>query len=171
MAASKSIGTGRRGRPRTSSPATSPSTRAIRRATKGRRPLPDAGPPARTASPARPTPSTRSGRTCRRGSRGDGSKRPLVLLNHIDVVPAEREYWQEDPFGGIVKDGVIWGRGALDMKSMAVMELMTLLLLKRQGAPLKRDILFLACADEEQGGIAGIDWLDAHTRSSSTSST
>ena len=93
---------------------------------------------------------------------GDGSKRPLVLLNHIDVVPAEREFWQEDPFAGAVKDGVIWGRGALDMKSMTVMELMTLLLLRRQGLPLKRDILFLACADEEQGGVAGIDWLDAH---------
>ena len=93
---------------------------------------------------------------------GDGSKRPLVLLNHIDVVPAEREFWREDPFAGVVKDGVIWGRGALDMKSMAVMELMTFLLLRRQGLPLKRDVVFLACADEEQGGVCGIDWLDAH---------
>ncbi len=93
---------------------------------------------------------------------GDVSKRPLVLLNHIDVVPAEREFWQVDPFAGLVKDGVVWGRGALDMKSMAVMELMTLLLLKRQGLRLTRDILFLACADEEQGGIRGIDWLDAN---------
>ena len=92
---------------------------------------------------------------------GDGSKRPLVLLNHMDVVPAEREFWREDPFAGVVKDGVIWGRGALDMKSMAVMELMTLLLLKRQGLPLKRDVIFLACADEEQGGVSGIDWMDA----------
>ena len=92
---------------------------------------------------------------------GDGSKRPLLLLNHIDVVPAERDFWQTDPFAGVVKDGVIWGRGALDMKSMAVMELMTLFLLRRQGLPLKRDLVFLACADEEQGGIAGIDWLDA----------
>ncbi len=93
---------------------------------------------------------------------GDGSKRPLILLNHIDVVPAERAFWKVDPFAGMVKDGVIWGRGALDMKSMGVMELMTLLLLKRQGLRLKRDLLFLACADEEQGGIRGIDWLDAN---------
>ena len=93
---------------------------------------------------------------------GDGGKRPLVLLNHIDVVPAEREFWQEDPFAGVVKDGVIWGRGALDMKSMTVMELMTLLLLRRRGLPLRRDLAFLACADEEQGGVAGIDWLDAN---------
>jgi len=92
---------------------------------------------------------------------GDGSKRPLVLLNHIDVVPAERQFWREDPFAGLVKDGVIWGRGALDMKSMTVMELMTLLLLRRHGLPLKRDVVFLACADEEQGGVAGIDWMDA----------
>jgi acetylornithine deacetylase/succinyl-diaminopimelate desuccinylase-like protein len=91
---------------------------------------------------------------------GDGSKRPLLLLNHIDVVPAERDFWQTDPFAGVLKDGVIWGRGALDMKSMTVMELMTLFLLRRQGLPLKRDLVFLACADEEQGGIAGIDWLD-----------
>lgn len=93
---------------------------------------------------------------------GDGSKRPLVLLNHIDVVPAERDFWQVDPFAALVKDGIIWGRGALDMKSMGVMELMTLLILKRQGLRLQRDILFLACADEEQGGIRGIDWLDAN---------
>ena len=94
--------------------------------------------------------------------RGDGSKRPLVLLNHIDVVPAERQFWQEDPFAGVVKDGVIWGRGALDMKSMAVTELMTVLLLRRRGLRLTRDVVFLACADEEQGGVAGIDWMDAH---------
>ncbi len=94
--------------------------------------------------------------------RGDGSKRPFVLLNHIDVVPAERESWRVDPFAGVIKDGVIWGRGALDMKSMGVMELMTLLLLRRQGLRLQRDVLFLACADEEQGGIRGIDWLDAN---------
>ena len=94
--------------------------------------------------------------------RGDGSRRPLVLLNHIDVVPAERRFWQEDPFAGTIKDGQVWGRGALDMKSMGVMEMLALILLKRQGVPLKRDLLLVACADEEQGGIAGIDWLDAN---------
>jgi acetylornithine deacetylase/succinyl-diaminopimelate desuccinylase-like protein len=93
---------------------------------------------------------------------GDGSKRPLLLLNHMDVVPAERQFWDEDPFAGTLKDGVIWGRGALDMKSMGIMELMTLLLLKRRGLPLKRDVVFLACADEEQGGVAGIDWVDTN---------
>lgn len=93
---------------------------------------------------------------------GDGRKRPLVLLNHMDVVPVEREFWREEPFGGVVKDGLIWGRGAIDMKSMSVMELMTLLLLRRQGAALSRDLLFIAAADEEAGGEAGIEWLDAN---------
>lgn len=93
---------------------------------------------------------------------GDGSKRPLILLNHTDVVPAEPPFWQEPPFASTVRDGVIWGRGALDMKGMGVMELMTLLLLKRHGIPLKRDVVFLAVADEEAGGDVGIEWMDRH---------
>ena len=93
---------------------------------------------------------------------GDGSKRPLILLNHTDVVPAEPPFWQEPPFAGTIRDGVIWGRGALDMKGMAVMELMTFLLLKRHGIPLKRDVVFLALADEEGGGDVGIEWMDRH---------
>jgi acetylornithine deacetylase/succinyl-diaminopimelate desuccinylase-like protein len=93
---------------------------------------------------------------------GDGSKRPLILLNHTDVVPAEPPFWQQPPFSGTVRDGVIWGRGALDMKGMAVMELMTFLLLKRHGIPLKRDVVFLALADEEMGSEVGIEWMDRH---------
>ena len=93
---------------------------------------------------------------------GDGRRRPLVLLNHMDVVPVERELWDVDPFAGVVRDGAVWGRGALDMKSMGVMELMTVLLLRRQGLALSRDLLFVAAADEEAGGGAGIEWLDAH---------
>ena len=93
---------------------------------------------------------------------GDGSKRPLILLNHTDVVPAEPPFWQEPPFAGTIRDGVIWGRGALDMKGLAVMELMTFLLLKRHGIALKRDVVFLALADEEAGGDVGIEWMDRH---------
>jgi len=93
---------------------------------------------------------------------GDGRKRPLVLLNHMDVVPVERQFWQEEPFGGVVKDGLIWGRGAVDMKCMGIMELMTLLLFRRQGIALSRDLLFIAAADEEVGGEFGIEWLDAN---------
>jgi acetylornithine deacetylase/succinyl-diaminopimelate desuccinylase-like protein len=93
---------------------------------------------------------------------GDGNKRAFILLNHTDVVPAEPPFWQEPPFAGTVRDGVIWGRGALDMKGMAVMELMTFLLLKRHSIPLKRDVVFLALADEEAGGDAGVVWMDHH---------
>jgi acetylornithine deacetylase/succinyl-diaminopimelate desuccinylase-like protein len=91
---------------------------------------------------------------------GDDRKRPFVLLSHMDVVPVERQFWQEEPFAGVVKDGFVWGRGAIDMKCMGIMELMTLLLLRRHRVPLSRDLLFIAAADEETGGAFGIDWLD-----------
>ena len=92
---------------------------------------------------------------------GDGTRgRPLVLLNHTDVVPAEPAYWTEDPLGGAVRDGYIWGRGALDMKGMGVIELMTLLILHRERFPLRRDLVFIAVADEETGGAYGIEFLD-----------
>ncbi len=78
---------------------------------------------------------------------GDGSKRPVILLNHTDVVPAEAERWEQPPFSGAVVDGVIWGRGALDMKGLAVIQLLTLLLFKRHGIASKRDLVFLATLD------------------------
>ncbi|MDZ4279032.1 MAG: M20/M25/M40 family metallo-hydrolase, partial [Dehalococcoidia bacterium] len=93
---------------------------------------------------------------------GDGSARPLVLLNHTDVVPVERDGWDEDPFAGLVKDGVIWGRGSIDMKSMGIMELIALLLIHRQRIPHKRDIVFLAVADEEAGSKYGVEFLAQH---------
>lgn len=94
--------------------------------------------------------------------KGDGSREPLMLLNHTDVVPVEREYWDEEPFAGIIRNGEIWGRGTLDMKGLGVAELLTFLLLKRSGQPLARDIVFLAVADEEAGGVLGIEWLEEH---------
>jgi len=93
---------------------------------------------------------------------GDGSAGPLVLLNHTDVVPVEREFWSVEPFGGEVRDGYVWGRGALDMKGMGIFELMAVLLLKRLGLSLKRDVVFFAMADEEAGGEYGIDWFAQH---------
>ena len=90
---------------------------------------------------------------------GDGSARPLVLLNHTDVVPVERGGWEVEPFAGLVKDGFIWGRGALDMKGMGVMELIALLLVHRHRIPHRRDIVFLAVADEETGGSRGVEFL------------
>ena len=90
---------------------------------------------------------------------GDGSARPLILLNHMDVVLASREYWTVDPFSGLIKDGYVWGRGALDMKGEAIAQLMTMLILKRAHVPLKRDIIFLATADEEIGAGVGAAWI------------
>src|SRR5256714_12595861 len=93
---------------------------------------------------------------------GDGSARPLILLNHMDVVLASPEYWTVDPFSGVVQDGYLWGRGALDMKGEAITQLMTLLTLKRADVPLKRDVIFLATADEEIGGGVGAGWFVEH---------
>jgi len=90
--------------------------------------------------------------------KGTGEKRPILLLNHIDVVPVEKERWTVDPFSGIEKDGYLYGRGALDDKSMGIIEMMALFILKREKALLKRDILFFAAADEETGGKWGIQW-------------
>lgn len=91
--------------------------------------------------------------------RGDGSKRPLMLLNHTDVVPVEREFWDVDPFGGVIRDGYIWGRGALDMKSLGIAELITFLTLHRLGVPLARDVIFFAQADEEAGSEYGMRFI------------
>jgi acetylornithine deacetylase/succinyl-diaminopimelate desuccinylase-like protein len=90
--------------------------------------------------------------------KGNGTKKPLLLLNHIDVVPAEKERWSFDPIEGVVKDGYLYGRGSLDDKSMGIVEMMALLILKREKVPLKRDVLFLATADEETGGRWGVQW-------------
>ena len=91
--------------------------------------------------------------------RGDGSKKGIVLLNHLDVVPADAKSWKEPPFSGVIKDGVIWGRGALDDKGAAIMELAAMLALKRQKVPLKGDVVFLGTADEEAGGAWGAGYL------------
>jgi acetylornithine deacetylase/succinyl-diaminopimelate desuccinylase-like protein len=87
---------------------------------------------------------------------GRGLGRPILLLNHLDVVPADPERWSVPPFSGDVRDGYVWGRGATDMKGTAVCQLMTLLLLKRSGAVLDRDVLFLGTADEEEGKENGV---------------
>jgi len=91
--------------------------------------------------------------------RGNGSKRPLLLTSHLDVVPANKEKWQVDPFSGELKEGEIWGRGAIDMKQMTVMELMVFLMAKRNNLSLPRDLIFAAVADEEEGCNAGTGWL------------
>src|SRR5438034_652655 len=93
---------------------------------------------------------------------GDGSARPLILLNHMDVVLASPEYWTVEPFSGLLKDGYVWGRCALDMKGEAIAQVMTMLILKRAHVPLKRDIVFLATSDEEIGAAVGAAWIVEH---------
>lgn len=91
--------------------------------------------------------------------RGDGSRKPLLLTSHVDVVPAEKEDWEVDPFSGEIKNGFIWGRGAVDMKQMTAMELMVFLLAKRNKIHLRRDLILAAVADEEMGCRFGSEWL------------
>jgi acetylornithine deacetylase/succinyl-diaminopimelate desuccinylase-like protein len=95
--------------------------------------------------------------------RGSGAARPVMLLAHMDVVGVERESWSCDPFAGEVRDGYVYGRGAIDDKGMLAANLMTMLLLqrelKRSGSLLSRDVLFVATSDEEAGGEWGMGWL------------
>lgn len=106
--------------------------------------------------------------------RGDGTGgEPLLLLSHLDVVPASPDLWTHDPFGGDVADGWIYGRGAVDMKDLIAMELEVMRLLAAEARAagrdpasdpipgLRRDVLFASTADEEAGGLAGAGWLAA----------
>ncbi len=90
--------------------------------------------------------------------RGDGSKGPLLLLAHLDVVPVDEKRWTVPPFGGLVKDGFIWGRGTIDCKNMVAVWMALTLAFKRRGG-LKRDLILAATADEEAGGLMGAGWL------------
>ena len=90
---------------------------------------------------------------------GSGEKGAVILLNHIDVVPARSDEWSVDPFSGEVKDGFIYGRGALDMKGQGILELLAFLEFKRKGLTPCRDLIFLAVADEEAGGKNGVQFL------------
>ena len=91
------------------------------------------------------------------------NEKALLLLSHIDVVPADVEAWRNPPFAGIREGGYIWGRGALDSKSLTIAQLMALVDLKRRGTKLGRDVVFLAVPDEELGGMHGAKaLLDRH---------
>jgi acetylornithine deacetylase/succinyl-diaminopimelate desuccinylase-like protein len=106
---------------------------------------------------------------------GDGTGGgPLLLLAHLDVVPADPERWTHDPFAGEIAGGYVYGRGAVDMKGMAAMELQVVLGLAREAAAsgldpardpipgLRRDVIFAGTADEEAGGFQGIAWIVDH---------
>ncbi len=91
------------------------------------------------------------------------SEKALLLLHHIDVVPVVASEWTKPPFGGVEAEGYIWGRGALDIKSLGIAELMAMIDLKRRNVTLRRDVVFLAVADEEMGGLHGCkELLDTH---------
>ena len=84
--------------------------------------------------------------------RGNGERRPIVLLSHLDVVPADPDAWRTDPFVGVREGDYVIGRGSLDAKGVSVVHLLTLLELAKRESPLKRDVIFLATPDEESGG-------------------
>ena len=107
--------------------------------------------------------------------RGDGTGgEPLLLLSHLDVVPAPAERWTHDPFAADLADGYVYGRGAVDMKGMVAMELGVVRLLADQARAagldpaldpiprLRRDLLVTCTADEETGGTAGARWIVEH---------
>ncbi|HTS29563.1 MAG TPA: M20/M25/M40 family metallo-hydrolase [Bryobacteraceae bacterium] len=90
--------------------------------------------------------------------RGDGSKRPVLIASHEDVVGVEREKWTLDPFAGIIRDGYVYGRGAIDFKGGMAVFAQAVMDIARQKRPLARDIIFVAEADEE-GGLYGTRYL------------
>jgi len=86
----------------------------------------------------------------------------LLLLHHMDVVPADRSQWKHDPFAATVDGDTLWGRGAMDMKGMGVAQLLAFVRLKRERVPLNRDVILLAEPDEEVGGAMGARWMIAN---------
>ena len=79
----------------------------------------------------------------------------LVLLHHIDVVPANAAHWSVDPLSGEQRDGYIYGRGAIDTKGLGIVQLQAFLALAASKQPLSRDVWYMATADEEAGGFFG----------------
>ncbi len=90
--------------------------------------------------------------------RGTGAARALILLNHMDVVTSDASRWKVPPFSGAVLEGVMYGRGAQDMKSEGLAQLLVMVILQREHVPLSRDIIFLGTADEEVND-SGTDWM------------
>lgn len=91
--------------------------------------------------------------------KGTGKKKPLILMHHMDVVAASRDDWSFDPFGGDLIDGYICGRGALDTKSLGIIQLLTILAIRDRKIQPACDIVFLAAADEESGADNGVEYL------------
>ena len=94
--------------------------------------------------------------------KGNGTKKAIALVHHMDVVPVTPSFWSVDPFGGTVKDGYIWGRGTIDMKGEGVVQLMAMIAIKRSGLPLTRDIVFIGNADEELNSTGALTFVQLH---------
>jgi acetylornithine deacetylase/succinyl-diaminopimelate desuccinylase-like protein len=93
-------------------------------------------------------------------ARLEGGDQPaLMLLHHMDVVPANKASWHTDPLSGEIKDGYVYGRGTLDTKSSGILHLAAFVALHRSKTALNRDVVFMATADEEAGGFFGVGWL------------
>jgi acetylornithine deacetylase/succinyl-diaminopimelate desuccinylase-like protein len=86
----------------------------------------------------------------------------ILLLHHMDVVPADRSRWNIDPFSATIQGNELWGRGAMDMKGQGVAQILAFLELKRQRVSLARDVILLAEPDEEVGGAMGARWMIAN---------
>jgi acetylornithine deacetylase/succinyl-diaminopimelate desuccinylase-like protein len=91
------------------------------------------------------------------------AKKPIILLNHMDVVTSDASHWRVPPFSGTIIGGAMYGRGAQDMKDEGLAQLLVMVMLKREKAALDRDVLFLAVSDEEAAGT-GTDWMITHHR-------
>jgi len=91
-----------------------------------------------------------------------GDQPALILLHHIDVVPADAKFWALGPLSGDLQDDYIWGRGAIDTKGLGITQLQAFLALHASGKRLNRDVIFMATADEEAGGLMGAGWLIEH---------
>ncbi len=94
--------------------------------------------------------------------RGEGTEGPLCLVSHLDTVGVEADRWSAPPLEGLVRDGFVWGRGALDMKGMLAVELAAFVRLSREGVALRRDVIFLAVADEEVASLGMRDIVEHH---------
>lgn len=90
---------------------------------------------------------------------GRNKGKPIILLSHIDVVPAKAEEWEVPPFSGELRDGFLYGRGAIDMKSQAICQLLAFTQLQKDGVKPERDIIYLATCDEEVGGQHGVEYM------------
>jgi acetylornithine deacetylase/succinyl-diaminopimelate desuccinylase-like protein len=94
-----------------------------------------------------------------KATKSPAAGKAILLLHHMDVVPADRAQWKTDPFTPTIRGDELWGRGSMDMKGQGIAQLVAFLMLKRQNVPRTRDVILLAEPDEEVGGALGARWM------------